>query len=69
VLDLLLHLCCLYQTCCCLHVQEYGELQVATCEQKAKPALDSIVDKIQKVRRQRQQQTGTATTASGQEAS
>eukprot|EP00878_Enallax_costatus_P031474 GHUV01034420.1.p1 GENE.GHUV01034420.1~~GHUV01034420.1.p1 ORF type:complete len:647 (+),score=200.09 GHUV01034420.1:874-2814(+) len=29
-------------------LQEYGELQVATREQKAKPALDSIVDKIQK---------------------
>eukprot|EP00879_Flechtneria_rotunda_P031618 GHRR01034556.1.p1 GENE.GHRR01034556.1~~GHRR01034556.1.p1 ORF type:complete len:266 (+),score=71.90 GHRR01034556.1:18-815(+) len=30
-------------------LQEYGELQVQTREQKAKPALDSIVDKIQKV--------------------
>lgn len=31
-------------------LQEYGELQAATREQKAKPALDSIVDSIQKVR-------------------
>lgn len=30
-------------------MQEYGELQAATREQKAKPALDGIVDKIQKV--------------------
>jgi hypothetical protein len=30
-------------------LQEYGELQSATREQKAKPALDSIVDRIQKV--------------------
>jgi hypothetical protein len=39
------------EACCLsLRLQEYGELQVATREQKAKPALDSIVDKIQKVR-------------------
>lgn len=31
-------------------LQEYGELQSATREQKAKPALDSIADRIQKVR-------------------
>lgn len=30
-------------------LQEYGELQSATREQKAKPALDSIADRIQKV--------------------
>lgn len=30
-------------------LQEYGELQAATREQKAKPALDSIMDRIQKV--------------------
>lgn len=29
---------------------EYGELQVATRERKAKPALDGVVDKIQQVR-------------------
>jgi hypothetical protein len=31
-------------------LQEYGELQAVTREQKAKPALDGIVDRIQKVR-------------------
>lgn len=31
-------------------LQEYGELQAATREQKTKPALESIVDRIQKVR-------------------
>lgn len=30
-------------------LQEYGELQSTTREHKAKPALDSIVDRIQKV--------------------
>jgi hypothetical protein len=32
-------------------LQEYGELQAVTREQKAKPALDGIVDRIQKVHR------------------
>lgn len=31
-------------------LSEYAELQVATREQKAKPALEAVVDKIQKVR-------------------
>lgn len=31
-------------------LQEYGELQAVTREQKAKPALDGVVDRIQKVR-------------------